>query len=243
MSLPRTEFVAIDLASLVLQEPTAVRRCLENAARVCETEGGPADPRALRRLAGAVDRVLAAHFTCDPDVDTLPGARFLLERLQRRGVAVIAVARFGAPVVRALVRRFGWDTCDVILAQSPDEEIPLWSVALEAAETCGVDPDAGAFLSDDGFEVACAARRGCRRPIVLGARARETVGLDVAASETLSGVLGLLEPTTGPAGHGDTLSFGHRVFEASLTAAADVFAVPDAPASGARLILHGESLF
>jgi hypothetical protein len=110
------------------------------------------------------------------------------------------------------------------MAPHVDEEEPLWSAAALAAEACGFDRESGAFVSDDGWEVTSAARRGCRRAIMFGPASCGTVDAGVVSSATLRGVVELVSRGSYP------LTFGLSAF------------VPDVPASGARLIGDVESL-
>lgn len=129
----------------------------------------------LRRVYGALDRVLVAHVTCDPFVSTREGMSELVRWLRRnRGVDALGVATFSPTVRRAILRRFGWE--DVLGAETDgpagrtaaDACAPLWPEILASIARSRLGSIAAsevAFVSDDAWELGYAVGAGCGRAI------------------------------------------------------------------------------
>lgn len=167
--------VILDLASSFVMDPKGLDRCLDVVMRAGEHDEPPSSSR-LRRVYGALDRVLVAHVTCDPHVTPAFGMTQLLRRLRRLDDArVFGVATFAPVVARALLRRFGWTD---IIAIEPDDtpteadQSPLWTSALSIARRYHHSPEDIALVSEDARELTYAVAGGCGLGIHLRRDAR-----------------------------------------------------------------------
>lgn len=145
-------FVAIDLASVTTLEPAGLRRCLDTVFTAADSRDG------LRTVFGVLERVLVAHVTCDPFVSERRGTRDLLRWLAARRVPVVGTAAFTPAVARALARRFGWSTLGFGVVSCDGR---AWDTIEAAARARGMAPENVAYLADDRWELAHAAKRGC----------------------------------------------------------------------------------
>ena len=206
-------FVVLDLASLVVFDSGGLERCLDVVLRACDlpddARGEPSrrpssEPR-LRHVYGALERVLVAHVTCDPFVGSIPSVSFFLARLRARGVLAFGAAAFSPALSRAIARRFGWDELGLRIVTTQGDGAPLWSAALASAEDRGLAALDGVFVSDDNWELASAAKRGCSRAIALGPGGESLTSLGVRAAPSLRDALRhlggwLLTPAGGAVG-------------------------------------------
>lgn len=145
-------FVALDLASVTTLEPAGLRRCLDTVFTASDSHDG------LRTVFGALERVLVAHVTCDPFVSERRGMRELLRWLASRRVPVVGTASFAPAIAQAIARRFGWSAYG--LSVVPADGL-AWDAIAPAAEARGIPTERIAYLGDNQWELAHAAKHGC----------------------------------------------------------------------------------
>jgi hypothetical protein len=153
-------FVAVDLASVTTLEPAGLRRCLDTVFTAADwmSRPPPGPPRDSLRVFGVLERVLVAHVTCDPFVAERRGTRDLLRWLSSRRIPIAGTAAFTPAVAHALARRFGWSAFGVKVL--PCDGL-AWDAIAPAARAHGVPAERVAYLADDRWELAHAAKRGC----------------------------------------------------------------------------------
>lgn len=150
--------VAVDLASVITLEAAGLRRCLDTVFTAADSRDG------LRTVFGVLERVLVAHVTCDPFVTERRGTRDLFRWLSGRRVPIIGTAAFTPAVAQAIARRFGWSSLGLDVLACEDRP---WETVASAALARNVPPERVAYLADDGWELAHAAKRGCGRTFDL----------------------------------------------------------------------------
>jgi phosphonatase-like hydrolase len=142
------ELVVFDMAGTTVHDGDAVNQAFRSAlaasgigsdAALVNTVMGLAKPEAIRRLLAAVKgsfseetvsavhedfvRRMLDHYSTDPSIREIPGARATFSVLRRARIKVALNTGFSRSVVDVLLGRLGWRTPEVIDAVVSSDEV------------------------------------------------------------------------------------------------------------------------
>jgi HAD superfamily hydrolase (TIGR01509 family) len=127
---------------------------------LAELFGLDADEPLAKRLSTERRRFFLER--CLPALAPTPGARALLERMKRDGLALVVATSAGGDELQALLRQAGVaDLVDASASASDAEHSkPDPDIVVAALASCGARPEQALMLGDTPYDIAAAAAAG-----------------------------------------------------------------------------------